>query len=124
MQWRSKDPAVYFLASRPNGTLYVGVTSALYDRMIQHKEGTFDGFTRKYGVKTLVYCEFHPTMEQAILRETQIKKWRRQWKIRLIEQVNPTWRDLFDSERGVDSVAIGGQSEVQSHLLGWPPPRP
>ncbi len=124
MQWRPKDPAVYLLASRPNGTLYVRVTSALYDRMNQHRDGAFDGFTRKYGVKTLVYCEFHPTMEQAIRRESQIKKWRRLWKVRLIEEMNPTWSDLFDPTVGINITAIGGQSEFSRDMLGWPPPRP
>ncbi|HXC13705.1 MAG TPA: GIY-YIG nuclease family protein [Stellaceae bacterium] len=88
-------PCVYILATRRNGTLYVGVTSDLGRRISEHKEDLLEGFTRRYGIHSLVYAEFHATMEEAILREKRIKTWRRSWKIMLIEQMNPTWRDLF-----------------------------
>lgn len=90
-----KSPCVYILASKRNGTLYVGVTSNLVQRMFQHRENLADGFTKKYGVHLLVWFEQHASMDQAILREKQIKKWRREWKIKLIEEQNPTWRDLW-----------------------------
>ena len=99
------------LASQPNGTLYIGVTSNLYARMREHREGTFEGFTKKYDVKQLVYYEAHATMADAIKRESQIKKWRRLWKIRLIEQMNPTWADLFDDDEGVREIGVAGQGE-------------
>jgi putative endonuclease len=90
-----KHPAVYILASRRNGTLYVGVTSDLVARVGAHRRGRVDGFTKKYGVTMLVYHEHHDTMEAAITRGRQMKKWRRQWKLQLIEAKNPDWRDLF-----------------------------
>jgi putative endonuclease len=90
------QPCVYILASRRNGTLYVGVTSYLDRRVWEHKTDVVDGFSKRYGVHTLVYAEFHATMEEAILREKRIKAWRRGWKLKLIEDTNPTWRDLFD----------------------------
>ena len=91
---REFAPCVYILASGYNGTLYVGVTSNLLGRIIQHREGTFDGFTKKYGVKRLVYFETGESMEGAIAREKTIKKWRREWKRNLIERQNPEWNDL------------------------------
>ncbi|MBL29604.1 MAG: endonuclease [Rhodospirillaceae bacterium] len=91
-----KRPCVYILASQPNGTLYVGVTSDLPGRVWQHRNDLANGFTKRYGVHRLVYVEAHDTMEDAILREKRIKKWRRAWKIRLIEESNPEWRDLYD----------------------------
>jgi len=90
-----KRPAVYLLASRRNGTLYVGVTSALVKRIWEHKESTTEGFTRRYGVHCLVYFELHESMAAAIQREKQIKKWNRAWKIALIERTNPEWKDLW-----------------------------
>ena len=93
---RDLDPAVYLLASRRNGTLYAGVTSDLILRIAQHREGTFGGFTREHGVKRLVWFEQHATMEHAILREKRLKKWNRAWKLRLIEEHNPPWRDLAE----------------------------
>ncbi|WP_142850531.1 GIY-YIG nuclease family protein [Telmatospirillum sp. J64-1] len=92
-----KRPCVYILASKPNGTLYVGVTNDLIRRVWEHKSGVADGFTSKYGVHTLVHAEFHETMPEAILREKQVKKWRRAWKVALIERANPRWQDLYDS---------------------------
>ncbi len=91
-----KHPAVYILASRPNGTLYIGVTSDLIKRVWEHKEDLVAGFTSKYGVHRLVYFEQHQDMQTAITREKQLKKWNRAWKIALIEQGNRSWRDLWD----------------------------
>ena len=88
---------IYIMASRRNGTLYIGVTSNLVQRVWQHKQGLVEGFTRKYGVKMLVYFEPHETAESAITREKQLKKWERAWKIKLIEQSNPEWRDLYST---------------------------
>ncbi len=95
-----KSPCVYILASKRNGTLYIGVTSDMPNRMFDHREGRYPGFTSKYGVKLLVYYEMHESMEIAIRRETQLKKWRRIWKLRLIEEMNPNWDDLFDEATG------------------------
>ena len=89
------QPAVYILASERNGTLYVGVTSDLVGRTWQHREHVVDGFTKKYGVTMLVWFEMHGDMESAIRREKQIKAWKREWKIRLIEESNPYWSDLW-----------------------------
>lgn len=89
------QPCVYILASKPQGTLYIGVTSDVVRRVWEHRTDAVDGFTKKYGVHTLVYLEVHATMPDAILREKQVKKWRRAWKIELIERDNPTWRDLY-----------------------------
>lgn len=89
-------PAVYLLASRRNGTLYIGVTSNLHLRVAQHREEVFDGFARKHGCKSLVWFESHETMESAIRREKQLKKWNRSWKLRLIEEGNPSWYDLAE----------------------------
>jgi putative endonuclease len=87
---------VYILASRRNGTLYTGVTSNLVQRIWQHKQGLVEGFSKKYSVKKLVYFEVHGSAESAISREKQIKKWRRAWKLKLIEESNPEWKDLYD----------------------------
>ncbi|MFI9652175.1 GIY-YIG nuclease family protein [Guyparkeria halopsychrophila] len=92
-----KQPCVYLLANRRNGTLYLGVTSVLVQRVWQHRNDLVEGFTRRYGVYNLVWYETHPTMEGAIAREKAIKKWRRAWKIELIEGFNHKWRDLYDS---------------------------
>jgi len=91
-----KRPVVYILASKRNGTLYTGVTGDLARRMWEHNNGLVEGFTKRYGVQTLVYCEFHDDMAGAIRREKQIKKWRRAWKLALIERANPEWRDLME----------------------------
>ena len=91
---RDFAPTVYILASRRNGTLYVGVTSNLVQRVWQHRDSVVPGFTEEYGVKMLVWFEQHGTMELAILREKRIKKWNRAWKLELIEKDNPEWRDL------------------------------
>ena len=91
-----RNSYVYIMASKRNGTLYVGVTSDLVYRVSQHREGSTPGFTSRYGVKTLVWFEVHDDIEEAIRREKLIKRWRRVWKLRLIETGNPDWRDLWD----------------------------
>ena len=93
-------PCVYILASKPNGTLYVGVTSDLPKRVWEHRQGIVNGFSKQYGVKTPVYYEVHENMESAILREKQIKAWKRDWKVRLIMQDNPEWLDLYERITG------------------------
>jgi putative endonuclease len=87
---------IYIMASQCNGTLYTGVTSNLVRRVWEHKEGLVEGFTKRYGVRKLVYFEAHETAESAITREKQIEKWERAWKIRLIHKENPEWEDLYD----------------------------
>ena len=87
--------AVYILSSKPNGTLYIGVTSDLLKRVWQHKNDVIDGFTKEHSVHDLVYFELHEDMVSAITREKQMKAWKRQWKINLIEEGNPQWRDLY-----------------------------
>ena len=94
-----KQPAVYILASQRNGTLYIGVTSDLPKRIYDHKTDAIDGFTKKYAVHQLVYVEFHATLNDAITREKQLKKWNREWKLKLIAEHNPQWNDLYDSVR-------------------------
>ena len=91
---------VYMLASGRNGTLYVGVTSDLVKRAWQHNEGVVAGFTKEYDVKRLVWYEQHGNAESAITREKQLKKWNRIWKIRLIEEANPYWNDLYGEITG------------------------
>ncbi|MFZ2289815.1 MAG: GIY-YIG nuclease family protein [Halopseudomonas yangmingensis] len=90
-----KQPCVYIISNRRNGTLYTGVTSNLPQRVWQHREGIIEGFSSRYDLKMLVWFEPHTNMETAIQREKAIKKWNRQWKLRLIEQHNPDWRDLW-----------------------------
>jgi putative endonuclease len=87
--------SVYLLASRPFGTLYCGMTSDIIARTFDHKSGAIPGFTEKYGVHRLVWFEHHREVENAILREKRIKRWRRAWKIQLIEEMNPHWTDLY-----------------------------
>jgi len=91
-----KNPCVYILASKPNGTLYIGVTSDVMRRVWEHKNDVVEGFTKQHQVYQLVYAEFLETMDAAILREKQMKKWRRAWKINLIQNQNPSWRDLYE----------------------------
>ena len=88
---------VYILASQPFGTLYVGVTSDLVQRVWQHREGLVEGFTREHDVHLLVWYELHATMDAAFTREKRIEEWRREWKIRLIESENPEWDDRYSS---------------------------
>jgi len=92
-----RQPCVYILASKRNGTLYVGVTSDVVRRAWQHRAGEIEGFTKRYGVHRLVFAEFHETMSGAITREKRMKKWRRAWKLLLIERDNPSWRDLYEA---------------------------
>ena len=91
---RERQPCVYILASARNGTLYIGVTSNLIGRLMQHRDGTFAGFTSRYGVLRLVWYDVADTMEDAITVEKRIKKWPRQYKLNLIERENPFWEDL------------------------------
>ena len=92
---RDRQPAVYIMANKRNGTLYVGVTSDLPKRVWQHRDGSIEGFTARYGCKMLVWFELHETMESAILREKQIKGGSRHRKLALIDAANPGWRDLY-----------------------------
>ena len=98
-----KQPCVYMLASKRNGTLYIGVTSNLALRIWQHKEDVADGFTSRYGVHDLVWYELHEMIETAIAREKAMKAWKRAWKLALIETANPEWRDLYPDILGLDS---------------------
>ena len=91
-----RQPAVYILASKQNGTLYIGVTSDLGERVWQHKNDMTEGFSKKYAVHKLVYYELHRDTVAAITREKQLKKWNRAWKLELIEEKNPEWKDLWD----------------------------
>lgn len=109
-----KQPCVYLLASSRNGTLYAGVTSDLIARAWQHREHVVDGFSKRYGVTRLVWYELHPSMESAIQREKRIKKWNRDWKMRLIDAGNPSWRDLWTD-------IIGQRPTANVH--GFPPSR-
>jgi putative endonuclease len=91
-----RQPAVYILASKQNGTLYVGVTSNLQKRAWEHKNDLVEGFTKRYGVHRLVFYELHEDIVSAIRREKQMKKWKRAWKLELIERQNPMWNDLWE----------------------------
>ena len=90
-----RQPCVCVLASKRNGTLYTGVTSNLVKRIWEHKNNVVEGFTQQYGVHSLVWFELHDTMDTAIQREKAIKNWKRAWKIKRIEEMNPQWRDLY-----------------------------
>ena len=96
----NKEFWVYILTNKPEGTLYIGVTSNLAQRVWQHKKKVVEGFTLQYNLDKLVYCEAFSDAESAIAREKQMKKWKRAWKVRLIEDGNPEWRDLFDEING------------------------
>jgi putative endonuclease len=91
----SKQPAAYILASRKNGTLYVGFTSDLVKRIWEHRNDVVEGFTKRYGVQQLVWYEIHESMDSAIQREKRLKEWKRKWKVQLIENRNPNWEDLY-----------------------------
>ena len=93
----NKQPVVYILASKRNGTLYIGVTSDLVKRIWEHKNNMVEGFTKRYGVHQLVWYEMHECMESAIQREKRLKEWKRAWKMELIEKTNPDWQDLYYS---------------------------
>ena len=90
-----KQPCVYIMASKRNGTLYIGTTSNLVQRVWKHKNDIAAGFTKRYRVHTLVWYEGHATMLNAITREKQLKEWKQVWKLDLIERINPSWRDLY-----------------------------
>ena len=90
-----RQPCVYMLASKRNGTLYTGVSSNLLKRIWEHKNNLVEGFTNKYGVHTLVWYELHNTMDSAIQREKAIKNWKRAWKVKVIEKMNSHWHDLY-----------------------------
>jgi putative endonuclease len=105
-----KQYFVYILASKKNGTLYIGVTSDLLGRVWQHKNKVVDGFTKKYDVNYLVYYEQTEDVRSALAREKQLKNWKRQWKIELIEKDNPEWRDLYDEMIGTAEVVDSGSS--------------
>jgi putative endonuclease len=90
-----KQPAVYILASKRNGTLYIGVTSDLTKRVWEHKNDLVEGFTKRYHVHSLVWYELHESMESAIKREKSLKEWKRAWKLELVESVNPEWEDMY-----------------------------
>lgn len=92
----TKQPAVYILASKRNGTLYIGVTSDLRKRIWEHRNGVVEGFSKKYDIHKLVYFEQFEDMENAIIREKRLKKWQRAWKIKIIEENNPNWDDLWE----------------------------
>jgi len=87
---------VYIMTNKPNGILYVGVTSSIAHRAYQHRAGLVDGFTKRYGLKRLVFAEPHDSIVSAIQREKNIKHWSRAWKVKLIHRVNPAWDDLYD----------------------------
>jgi putative endonuclease len=93
----NKQPAVYILASKRNGTLYIGVTSNLAKRIWEHKNNMVEGFSRRYNVHRLVWYELHDSMESAIIREKRMKNWKRKWKLELIESRNPNWQDLYNT---------------------------
>ena len=95
-----KEFWIYILTNKPKGTLYIGVTSDLAKRVWEHKNKVVEGFTQQYNLDRLVHCEAFSDAESAITREKQMKKWKRAWKIRLIEDSNPGWRDLFDDING------------------------
>ena len=102
----NREPCVYLLARASHSTFYTGVTSNLVQRIHQHRNGTFGGFTNRWGIKRLVWFEPHETMEAAIRREKAIKRWPRQWKYDLIAAENPAWRDLAE-DFGFDPLLIG-----------------
>ena len=91
----NKQPAVYIIASKRNGTLYIGVTSDLVKRIWEHKNNMVEGFTKRYNVHRLVWYELYANMESAITREKRLKNWKRKWKLELIESINPKWQDLY-----------------------------
>ncbi|WP_448657517.1 GIY-YIG nuclease family protein [Sphingomonas sp. CJ99] len=93
----TKTGYVYIMASNRNGTLYIGVTSDLIGRAYQHRMGLVEGFTKRYGCKTLVWFEAHDDLQAARYRELQMKKWKRAWKVELIEQTNPQWKDRYET---------------------------
>jgi len=114
-----KHPFVYLLASDRNGTLYLGVTSNLVQRVWQHRTHAVEGFSSRYAVARLVWYEPHETMDSAIQREKRIKKWNRAWKMRLIDDMNPSWRDLWPDITEQPPTSLGsrlrGNDEPSGH---------
>ena len=108
-----KQPCVYILAKASHSTLYTGVTSNLPGRIYQHREGLAEGFTKRYGIKRLVWFEMHETMHAAITREKQIKRWARAWKYNLVNAGDPTWRDLAE-DLGFEPLMAGRQADPGS----------
>jgi|SRR6185312_8803446 len=103
---------VYIISNRVGGTLYIGVTSRLLQRIHEHREGLVDGFSKRYGLDRLIYYELHATAENAIRREKQLKEWKRAWKIELIERDNPHWIDLYPSI-ATPTVVIPAKAGIQ-----------
>ena len=110
-----RHPCVYLLASDRNGTLYVGATSNLVARIWEHREHGIHGFTDRYDVTRLVWCEMHDTMEAALVREKRIKKWNRAWKLALIDGLNPSWRDLWSDINGQIPTARSMDSRLRGN---------
>ena len=110
-----KQPAVYIIASERNGTIYLGVNSALWNRVATHKSKGLHGFSSKYKISMLVWYEHHDTMESAIRREKQIKKWYRKWKLEIIEKMNPNWSDLHEK---IDVAKYRFVESLDSRLRG------
>ncbi|HZX79176.1 GIY-YIG nuclease family protein [Lysobacter sp.] len=110
-----KQPCVYLLASSRNGTLYLGVTSNLVKRTWQHRERAIEGFSDRYHVTRLVWYELHESMESAIQREKRIKKWNREWKLRLVDEMNPSWRDLWPDVVGTTPKATSMDSRLRGN---------
>lgn len=111
-----KQPVVYLMASQRNGTLYIGVTSNLIQRVWQHRNHVVEGFTDKYNVNCLVWFEQHETMESAIAREKAIKKWNRAWKLKLIEKQNPEWNDLWPFINGEElDSRLRGNDDIEAN---------
>ena len=96
MPTTDKTPCVYIITNKPDGTLYIGVTSDLPHRIWTHKQKLAEGFAKRHDLDRLVWYEVHDTMEEAILKEKQMKKWEREWKIRIIQEMNPRWNDLYE----------------------------
>ncbi|MFN7137252.1 MAG: GIY-YIG nuclease family protein [Thermomonas sp.] len=113
-----KQPAVYMLATGRRGTLYVGVTSNLIARVWQHREHAADGFTKRYGIDILVWYELQDSIEAAIQREKRLKRWNRGWKLRLVEEANPEWRDLWPAILRQDEASTGNMDQER-----FPPAR-
>jgi putative endonuclease len=124
-----KHPCVYILVNHPHGTFYVGVTGDLNTRMAQHDQGLIDGFTKRYGIRTLVYYETHETFETAFKWEKLLKRWNRAWKVRLVEQMNPEWQSLFNPSTGeiafgpAETERLSAEPVYDVELPGSPPSR-
>ena len=112
---KEKQPAVYIIANGQRGTIYTGVTSSLWNRIAAHKQSEIQGFSKPYGISILVWYEHHLSMEFAIRREKQIKKWNRDWKTNMIENFNPTWIDLHDD---IDPSVYYDEGKLDSRLRG------